>query len=359
MSQKVKEFVRQSGIDVQTPDSVSTTASDNNFAKNLEMNLLEKQEFPKNLKNNIVNGVKYGEFSQFLSSDSNNNNNKPGQFNQFLNNSNNEFNDVMNMMNNKKIKDLMAPTTLEVSKLNPGMFNATVNKSFGKQPRLDIAKILMKKPIGKTSIGDGLYIDTQEIKGLYGQFKTGFSHTRASGPVGGLNKNFFSAQLMLKISNNVETKGATVNFYRNGKIRFSGGFIGENIVRQPELIRKYIVDTYTDKSSFLYNPFEYNNLSGQFRINGVFKNLSNIASKFRKYGMSEVSYEPEITPFFYAYFGDTKFIITTSGNIQISGAKSPNDMLNAYNIGQEFVERLNADCQIHITGEFAEGAKKK
>ena len=345
MSQKVKEFVRQSGIEVQTPNSASTTASNDNFAANLEMSLLEKQEFPKNLKNNLVNNAKYGEFSQFVNSNSNNN-------------LDNEFNDVMKMMDNKSITNLFAPTKLEVSKLNPGMFNATVNKDFGKQPRLDITKILMKKPVGRTFIGDGLYIDTYEIKGLYGQFKTGFSHTRASGPKGGLNKNFFSAQLMLKISNNVETKGATVNFYNNGKIRFSGGFIGDNIVRQPELIRKYIVDTYTNRDSFLYNPFEYNNLSGQFRINGVFRNLSTIASNFRKYGMTEVSYEPEITPFFYAYFGDTKFIITTSGNIQISGAKSPSDMLNAYNIGQRFVERLNADGQIQITGEFAEGAKK-
>ena len=345
MSQKVKEFVRQSGIEVQTPNSASTTASNNSFARNLEMNLLEKQEFPKNLKNNIVNDAKYGEFSQFLNSNSNNN-------------LDNEFNDVMKMMDNKSITNLLAPTKLEVSKLNPGMFNATVNKDFGKQPRLDVSKILTRKPIGRTSIGNGLYIDTEEIKGLYGQFKTGFTHTRTYGQKGGLNKNFFSAQLMLKISNNVETKGATVNFYRNGKIRFSGGFIGDNIVMQPELIRKYIVDTYTDKEPFLYNPFEYNNLSGQFRINGVFKNLNNIASNFRKYGMTEVSYEPEITPFLYAYFGDTKFIITMSGNIQISGAKSPSDMLNAYNIGQRFVERLNADGQINITGEFVESAKK-
>jgi TATA-box binding protein (TBP) (component of TFIID and TFIIIB) len=345
MSQKVKEFVKRSGIEVQTPNSVSTTASDDAFARNLEMNLLEKQEFPKNLKNNLVNNAKYGEFRQFINSNSNNN-------------LDNEFNDVMKMLDNKSIQNLLAPTQLEVSKLNPGMFNATVNKDFGKQPRIDISKILMNKPIGRTFIGNNLYIDTEEIKGLYGQFKTGFSHTRAFGPKGGLNKNFFSAQLMLKISNDVETKGATVNFYKNGKIRFSGGFIGDNIVMQPELIRKYIVDTYTNKESFLYNPFEYNNLSGQFKINGIFTNLSNIASNSRKYGMTQVSYEPEITPFLYAYFGDTKFIITTSGNIQISGAKSPTDMLNAYNIGQRFVERLNADGQIRITGEFVESAKK-
>lgn len=339
MSQEVKEFVRRSGIEVQTPNS----NSNNNFAKNLEMHMLEKQAFPKQLTNNLVNNVKYGEFSQFIDSN---------------NNLDNEFGDVRKLLENKNIAALLAPSRLEISKLNPGMFNATVNTDFGKQPRLDIASILKKKPIGKTAVGDGLYIDTVEIKGLYGQFKTGFSHTREYGPRGGLNRTFFSAQLMLKISNNVETKGATVNFYRNGKIRFSGGFIGENIVAQPERIRKYVVDTYTDKEPFLYNPFEYNNLSGQFRINGMFKSLSTIASNARKYGMTDASYEPEITPFLYAYFGETKFIITTSGNIQISGAKSPPDLLNAYTVGQRFMERLNADGQTVITGVFSEAVKK-
>lgn len=342
MSQKVKEFVRRSGIEVQTPNSNS---NNNNFAKNLEMHMLKKQAFPKQLTNNLVNNAKYGEFSQFIDSNSNNN-------------LDNEFNDARKLLENENIAALLAPSQLEISKLNPGMFNATVNTDFGKQPRLDIASILKKKPIGRTAVGDGLYIDTVEIKGLYGQFKTGFSHTREYGPKGGLNRTFFSAQLMLKISNNVETKGATVNFYRNGKIRFSGGFIGENIVAQPERIRKYVVDTYTNKEPFLYNPFEYNNLSGQFRINGTFKSLSTIASNARKYGMTDASYEPEITPFLYAYFGETKFIITMSGNIQISGAKSPADLLNAYTVGQRFMERLDTDGQINITGIFSEAVKK-
>lgn len=337
MSQKVKEFVRQSGIEVQTPNSTSN--ENNNFAKNLEMSM---QEFPKN---NLVTNAKYGSFAQFIDSNSDNN-------------LNNEFSDVMKLLSENNNTTLLTPPVLEVSKLNPGMFNATVNKDFGKQQRLDVNTILMKSPVGKTYVGEGLYIDTVEIKGLYGQFKTGFSHTRVSGPRGGLDKNFFSAQLMLQVTNNTETKGATVNFYRNGKIRFSGGFIGVNIARQPELIRRYIVDTYTNKQSFLYNPFEYNNLSGQFRINGVFKSLTTITSNARKYGMTNVSYEPEITPFLYAYFGDTKFIMATSGNVQISGAKSPADMLNAYTIGQRFMERLDADGQIVITGVFEEGVKK-
>jgi hypothetical protein len=39
MSQRVKEFVRQSGVEVQTPDS----NSNDEFAKELEQNMLRRQ----------------------------------------------------------------------------------------------------------------------------------------------------------------------------------------------------------------------------------------------------------------------------------------------------------------------------
>ena len=72
---------------------------------------------------------------------------------------------------------------------------------------------------------------------------------------GNMNLNFFTVQLKIIVTNGVESKGATVNFYKNGKIRFSGGFIGTNIANQPELIRRFIVDNYSDKEAFLYSPF--------------------------------------------------------------------------------------------------------
>ena len=340
MSQRVKEFVRHSGVEVQSPNS----NSNDEFARELEMELERAErartsfmrtpprpvrpvprqvQVPQRLQQNLINDRTYEPLA-------------------------NEFDDVVQSK------------PLQISKLNPGMFNATVDSGFGqKETLVDLKKILMKPPLGKTPIGEGLYINTHEIRGLYGQFKTGFSHTRESGPQGGLNRDFFSAQFMLTLSNDIESKGATVNFYRNGKIRFSGGFVGTNIENQPELIRRFIVNTYTERQAFFYNPFTYNNLSGQFRINGLFKNLTEIARNARKYGMSRVSYEPELSPFLYAYFGENKFIISKSGNVQISGAKNPADMLIAYNFGKKFVQDLNADGQITVTGEFDEGVKAR
>ena len=398
MSQTVKEFVRQSGVELQQPDSASN--SNNNFARELEFELERsdrdrvaredrearelsamrgsqffrtpsrpiprQSQFPPRLQRNIVNNRTYGRFKQF----ENSNTNSPMK---------NEFDDViLNSKNEKMINNLLAEqrysTTdetntnalpnnkfignetpmndLQISKLNPGMFNAMVNKEFGNTPRIDLKSMLMKRPLGKTLVGEGLYIDTTEIRGKYGQFKQGFSHTKEAGPQGDLNKAFSTVQFGLQISNNVESKGATVSFFRNGKIRFSGGFVGANITNQPELIRRFVVDNYTEKQPFLYSEFEYNNLSGQFRVNGVFKDMASIARNQQQYGMNYASYEPELSPFLYIESIKHKFIITKNGNVQISGAKSPQDLENAYRFGNEFVKNLNRGGEISVTGVF-------
>ena len=204
MSQQLKEFVNQSGVEV-SPTSISTTASNNNLARELEANLLKKQEFPPRLEKNIINNTNYGEFAQFMNSNSNNN---------------------MPSLNENAAQALFAPSPpkieLSFSKLNPGMFNATVNKEFPREGELiDIKKILMRTPTPKTPIGEGLYIDTREIIGRYGAMQEGFSHTREYGKRGNINRKFFTVQFKIIISNENESKGATVNFYKNGKIRFS------------------------------------------------------------------------------------------------------------------------------------------
>jgi hypothetical protein len=245
---------------------------------------------------------------------------------------------------------------LSFSKLNPGMFNATVNKEFPREGELiDLKKILMRTPIAKTSIGEGLYIDTREIIGRYGAMQEGFSHTREYGTRGNINRRFFTVQIKVIVSNGIESKGATVNFYKNGKIRFSGGFIGTNISNQPELIRRFIVNTYSEKEAFLYNPFEYNNLSGQFRINGNFKNFSSIASQkqrvYASVGVTKLDFEPELSPFMYVHYKGHKYIFSQSGNVQISGAPTPADMLVAYNDGIELVKVMNTEGDVLVTGE--------
>jgi hypothetical protein len=319
MSQQLREFVKQSGVELRpanSPNSVSTTASNNALVREIEADM----GFPPRLEKNIIDNSNYGEFAQFLNNSDNN------------------------------MPEMPSPITFKVSKLNPGMFNATVNKNFSAETRINLKKILLKSPLPKTPIGEGLYIDTKEINGIYGRFTTGFSHTREYGKKGDLGKDFFTVQLKVTISNDVESKGATINFYKNGKIRFSGGFIGSNISNQPELIRRFMVDNYSDREAFLYSPFEYNNLSGQFRVNGVFKSMEELQRKFvLQYGAVDAKYDPELSPFMYVTHKGHKYILAKSGNIQISGAPTPADMLVAYTDGSQLAKMLYEKGDIILT----------
>ena len=347
MSQQLKEFVKRSGVEIQSPNSpssVSTTASNNALTREIEMELgiaPKPQTFPPRLERNIISNENYGEFAQFVH-DSNSN-------------TNDNVNYILDIPTPPKAKNI----DFVVSKLNPGMFNATVNKDFNAETRINLKKILLQTPLPKAPIGEGLYIDTKEINGIYGRFVTGFTHTKEYGKQGDLKKDFFTVQLKITISNGSESKGATVNIYRNGKIRFSGGFIGTNISNQPELIRRFIVDTYSDKQSFLYNPFEYNNLSGQFRVNGVITNMADLASKQRIYGFSWLTYNPDESPFMYGTYNDYKFIIAKSGNIQISGAKNPSVLVDAYDTGIELARLLYENGDITLTTSIPSKLTKK
>ena len=405
MSQSVQEFVRRSGVELQSPNSASN--SNDNFARRLERDVAMIQErkarenriaqgqqffrsptrplprqarIPPTLQKNLVNNRTYGRFKQFENSPLAN------EFDDVILNSNNEkmIENLLaeqGMMNNNEPEintNLLAnnnfakgfgnnlnyiapppPTELQVSKLNTGMYNAMINKDFGqKNVRMDLKPLLLKTPVGRTPIGEGLYLDTTKIVGYYGQMQTGLEHTREFGLKGNSTKVINKVQFKFNITNDIETKGGTLDFYRNGKIRFSAGFVGSNIANQAELLRRFMVNTYTEKQPFLYGPFEYNNLSAKFRINGVFRNLGSIALNYKQYGMSNASYEPELTPFLYIDTFDYKFVLTRNGNVQILGTKDPKTLQSAYEFGTRFVKQLDRNGEIEVTGEFSEGLKK-
>ena len=292
MSQSVQEFVRRSGVELQSPNSASN--SNNSFVREIERDVAMIQErkardnriaqgqrffrtptrplprqaqFPPNLQKNIVNNNTYGRFKKFENSPLAN------EFDDVILNSNNEkmINNLLTeqgMLNNgpEINTNLLAndnfakgfgnnlnyvapppPTELQVSKLNVGMYNGLINGNFGqKNVRMDLKPLLLKTPRGRTAIGEGLYVDTIEIVGYYGQMKAGLRHTRELGPKGDINKVYNKVQFKFQITNDIETKGGTLDFYRNGKIRFSAGFVGSNIANQPELLRRFVITSYTE-----------------------------------------------------------------------------------------------------------------
>jgi len=190
MSQSVQEFVRQSGVNVQSPDSASN--SNNNFARELEADMFRREREQAREARMRAAGFREPTRPELLQRP------PPGlpaprpsRFAQFENNNSpleNEFSDLnIDKLVNNALKEPINTSefenmnpineftdNLEISPLKPGMFNATINRPFGKDPRLDLIPIMMKKPLGKTPIGEGLYIDTREMRGIYGQFKTGF-----------------------------------------------------------------------------------------------------------------------------------------------------------------------------------------
>jgi hypothetical protein len=254
----------------------------------------------------------------------------------------------------EEFEDTVPP--LEITTLNPGMFNATVDSGFGQSDtKVDLKKMLIIPPRPSSPIGEDLHLDTKEIRGWYGRLTSGFSHTREFGKQGDINLPFSSVQFKMVLSNGgKKTANIAFNIYKNGKIRFSGGLFGKSFGNHPELIRKFVLSSYTDRENFLYAPFKYNNLGGQFLNNGVFRDFMTIAQRGARYGVKRISYEPEINSFLYVYFEDSSFKLTKTGKVQIMGAKSPANLLHAYEVGKTFMRDLNHDGQIYVTGNFTD-----
>lgn len=157
MSQRVKEFVRQSGVEVSNSNS-----NDDNFARELEETMLRKEreraagfrtpprpmrpprvQVPQRLQQNLISNSNYEPLRD-------------------------EFNDVKLGPNNEKmINNILREfesKALQMTKLNPGMFNATVDSGFGQKDVLvNLKTILSKRPLSKTPIIERKRIDRKSV----------------------------------------------------------------------------------------------------------------------------------------------------------------------------------------------------
>lgn len=253
-----------------------------------------------------------------------------------LNNGKN-INSKLNAIVKRKVNDVNM-SELKMSPLKLGFFNAIVNEAFDKKERIDLVNIFNKKPHGRQSIPrTSLEIEIKSIKLYFGQFKVGAEHS-LSGKFGEVDpkKKYFMAQITAHVYDGKDNQGITFRVYRNGKIHFSGGILNNNI-KQPEQIRKYIVDTYTNREPFLYSPIRYNNTTGQFDVNGSI-NLPGVARDFRI--TSKIDYEPELRAALRMDYIGTSFQLFTTGIIQILGVRSEKEMLEAYEYGRDLAGQL-------------------
>lgn len=231
------------------------------------------------------------------------------------------FNDALKLASNRTIK-----LSVPISELKLGFFNSMVNPEYDKTIRLSLIAIF-DKDIVSPSIVSGYKIEVLSTKLYYGQFRVGAERNK-KGVFGKIDdsKNYFMIQLAAEISKGAEKRAITFRLYKHGKIHFSGGFIN-NDVNVPEIVRKYIVDNYTNKNRFLYNKIVFNNTVGQFDVNGIV-DLSKIASTFNK--KYKVEYEPELRAGLKLVYNNTIYQLWRSGVVQIVGIRDIKDMQPAY-----------------------------
>ena len=233
-------------------------------------------------------------------------------------------------------------TQLRISPLQLSIFNGMVNQTAKEgNYAVDVNSILYKNPHKQKPIAPGstLGIEVNSILLRYGRMAIGAKHTFTVKPSAN-NKNkhaHFLAEINGRIFENGMESKFMVKIYKNGKMQFSGGILNNNI-RHPEMIRKYIIDTYTPGSKFLYNPIKYVVLVGTFQANGVL-DLANIARAFSR--SRNASYEPELRPSLKMEHKNYGFQLFRSGKIQIMGAKTTNDLNSAYSVGSDLVKELN------------------
>lgn len=227
---------------------------------------------------------------------------------------------------------------LRVTPLKLGFFNAIVNKTFGDAPRIDLVSIFKKRPHARQSIpGTSLSIEVKNIKLYYGRFKVG-AESSLTGTFGKVDPKvkYFMVQISAHVYDGAADQGITFRLYKNGKIHFSGGILNNNI-KQPEQIRKYIVDRFTQREPFLYGPIVYNNTVGQCAVNGTI-NLMGVARAFAASG--KVEYEPELRPALRMNYRGVSFQLFTSGIVQLMGVKTARGMLEAYEAAKDLTDQL-------------------
>lgn len=247
--------------------------------------------------------------------------------------------------------------TLIVTPLRLGFFNAIVNDSFDKKDRVDLVSIFNRRPHARKPIpGTSLTVEIKSLKLYFGRFKVGAEHS-LSGKFGTVDPkvSYFMVQIAAHVYDGAADQGITFRVYRNGKIHFSGGILNNNI-KQPEQIRKYIVDAYTKREPFLYSPIAYNNTVGQCAVNGAI-NLPGVSRAFRISG--KVDYEPELRPALRMDYLGVSFQLFTSGIVQMLGVKSERGMLTAYETAKDLTDQLMVMGLVRVSANKVKSVVKK
>jgi hypothetical protein len=192
---------------------------------------------------------------------------------------------------------------------------------------------------------NGIEIQVTKVTGLTGRFQRAFTITNAYSQKGN-GTRVFALDFYIKVKLGREVVNATFTLFKNGKIKLSGGYLSQNkenvdndfyFEAQPEMIREYIVNTYTDGQAFLRKKFVFNNVVGEFRVNKAFN--PDVILEFTKNNYNVV-YQPETSRLFKLKTGGYNFTISPKGVIQMRGLKEQDSLDKAYKVAIKFLNKL-------------------
>ena len=236
---------------------------------------------------------------------------------------------------------------LQISPLSIGLFNATIDT----KSAIDIRAILEKvKEIGLVSEG-GIKVTEMVIR--YGKFKTALKYTSEYGQIGNASKPFVSADFKVKVTHGGQTKGASFSYYKTGKIRFSGGYLEDDLHKQPNQLIDFFSKHYHKIPST--HQTILNNVTAEFKVGFplktslIFDAFSDV--ELSRFGEYDVIAKYNEKKFLYITFskGRDKFaiIIADTGVVQIQGTAYVKD---AYKILVKFFEALKNNDLMKIRG---------
>jgi len=184
-----------------------------------------------------------------------------------------------------------------------------------------------------------------------GNFKPEFTITSEYGRTGSNSSRIACLDFFVDVTMGQEIAKARLQiFAKNGKITMQGGYLNqqlENIdndvyfTAQPELIRNFIVDNYTDKRESFRADFKYDNVVGQFKVNRGFS-LPLLYKKFSENPMYTAYYETQLSPLLtFQVKGDTtKFSLSTRGIVQLKNLKDESQLDKSYKNAIEIIQNM-------------------
>jgi len=199
---------------------------------------------------------------------------------------------------------------------------------------------------------NGMKLKVTKVVARAGNFKAQFTITSEYGRVGLDTGRISCLDFFVDVTMGLEIAKARMQiFSKNGKITIQGGYLNQQLENidneiyfeaQPELIRNFIVDNYTDKRESFRADFKYDNVVGQFKLNRGL-GLSLIYKEFAVSPLfSTVSYETQLNPLLTFTLKDntTKFSFSSRGTIQLKGLKNAIQLDDGYKSAIKLIQKL-------------------